>query len=179
MRSGRPGRRRAGLALASALLAAPLRAEGGGAGAEGGGAVLALSAGQFDVGDSTYGAAELGLQWRGGGRWWVLHPMAGGMVTHKGSCHLYAGFSFDLPLGNRLVLRPSFAPGYYNEGHGKDLGHPLEFRSGIEAGWRFSNGTQVGLEFSHISNGGLGDHNPGANSLMLMVAIPAAKLLGR
>jgi hypothetical protein len=133
----------------------------------------------FEVGDSTYQAAELGLQWRGGGRLWILHPMAGGMVTHKGSYYLYAGFSFDLPLGRRLVLRPSFAPGYYNQGSGKDLGYPLEFRSGIEVGWRFSNRARLGFEVSHISNAKLGDHNPGANSVMVMVAIPTAGLLGR
>jgi lipid A 3-O-deacylase len=156
------------MVLAFALLVtAPLRAEER--------ALLAPSAGVFEVGDATYGAAELGLQWRGGGRWWVFHPMAGGMVTHKGSCNLYAGFSFDLPVGSRLVLRPSFAPGYFNKGRGKDLGYPLEFRSGIEVGWRFSKGTQLGLEFNHISNASLGDHNPGANSLLVMVAIPAGK----
>ena len=169
MRSGRPG---AGMVLAFALLVtAPLRA--------GEGALLVPSAGVFELGDATYGAAELGLQWRGGGRWLVFHPMAGGMVTHKGSSNLYAGFSFDLPVGSRLVLRPSFAPGYYNKGSGKDLGYPLEFRSGIEVGWRFVNGTQLGLEFNHISNASLGDHNPGANSLLVMVAIPAAKVFGR
>ena len=171
MRTGRPGRR-AGMALAVALLVtAPLHAEGG--------AVLAFSAGLFEVGDATYHAAEAGLQWRGGGHWWVFHPMAGGMVTHKGSCNLYAGFSFDLPLGNRLVLRPSFAPGYYNKGSGKDLGYSLEFRSGLEVGWRFSNGTRLGVEFNHISNASLGDRNPGANSLVAMLAIPTAKLFGR
>jgi hypothetical protein len=167
MRAGR----RAGTALALALLATgPLHAEGG--------AVLAFSAGVFEAGDSTHQAAEAGLQWRGGGHWWVFHPMAGGMVTHKGSCNLYAGFSFDLPLGNRLVLRPSFAPGYYNKGSGKDLGYALEFRSGLEVGWRFSSGTRLGVEFNHISNASLGDRNPGANSLIAMVAIPAAKVFG-
>jgi lipid A 3-O-deacylase len=157
------------MALAFALLrTAPLRAEGGSA--------LVVAAGVFEPGDSTYQAAELGLQGRGGGRVWVLHPMAGGMVTHKGSFDLYAGFSFDLFLGKRLVLRPSFAPGYFNKGSGKDLGYPLEFRSGLEVGWRFSNGTRLGVELNHISNGGLADRNPGANSLMLMVTIPTAKL---
>jgi hypothetical protein len=159
-----------GIAL---LVAAPLRAEGGGD------ALLALAAGQFEVNDSTHSAAELGVQWRGGGRWWVLNPMAGGMVTHRGSLNLYAGLSFDLLLGGRLVLRPSFAPGYYNEGGGKDLGYPLEFRSGFEVGWRFPSGTRLGLEFNHISNASLGRRNPGANSLMVMVAIPSAKLFGR
>lgn len=168
----RSGAGRAGLVLAIALLVtAPVRAEGGSA--------LAVAAGLFEVGDSTYQTAELGLQWRGGGHWWVLHPMVGGMVTAKGSYDLYAGFSFDLPLGSRFVLRGSFAPGYFNEGSGKDLGYPLEFRSGLEAGWRFSNGTRLGVELNHISNGSLGDRNPGANSLMLMVTIPTATLFGR
>jgi lipid A 3-O-deacylase len=165
----RSGAGRTALALAFALLgAAPLRAEGGSA--------LALAAGVFEPGDSTYQAAELGLQWRGGGRLWVLHPMVGGILTHKGSYDLYAGFSFDLPLGKRVVLRPSFAPGYYNMGSGKDLGYALEFRSGLEAAWRFSNGARLGVEINHISNGGLGDHNPGANSLLLMVTIPIGKV---
>jgi hypothetical protein len=75
-----------------------------------------------------------------------------------------------------VVLRPSFAPGYYNMGSGKDLGSALEFRSGLEVGFCFSNGTRLGVEFNHISNGGLADHNPGANSLMLMVTIPTGKL---
>jgi hypothetical protein len=165
----RSGAGRTALALAFALLGtAPLRAEGGSA--------LAIAAGVFEPGDSTYQAAELGLQWRGGGRLWVLHPMVGAILTHKGSYDLYAGFSFDLPLGKRVILRPSFAPGYYNMGSGKDLGYSLEFRSGLEVGWRFSNGTRLGVEFNHISNGGLGDRNPGANSLLLMVTIPTAKL---
>jgi len=37
----------------------------------------------------------------------------------------------------------------------------------------------VGAEFYHISNASLGDRNPGENSLMLVVAIPTAKLSGR
>lgn len=161
---------RAGLALVFLLVTAPLRAEGG--------SVLAVAAGLFEVGDETYQTGEAGLQWRGGGHLWILHPMAGGMVTFKGSYHLYAGFSFDLPLGRGLVLRPSFAPGYFHQGSGKDLGYALEFRSGLEAAWRFTNGVRLGVELNHISNAGLGDRNPGANSLMLMVTVPAAKIFG-
>jgi lipid A 3-O-deacylase len=141
--------------------------------------LVAISAGEHNTVDQSKAAAELGLQWRGGGHWWVFHPIVGGMVTHQGAMHGYVGFTFDLPLGAHFAFRPSFAPGLYRQGGGKDLGYPLEFRSGLEAGWRFSGGTRVGLEFYHISNASLGDINPGSNSLMLVVAIPTAKLFGR
>ena len=143
------------------------------------GALVAISAGEYNTVDQSRAAAELGLQWRGGGRWWVFHPIVGGMVTHQGAMHGYVGFTFDLPLGPHVVVRPSFAPGLYRQGGGKDLGYPLEFRSGLEIGWRLSGGTRVGAEFYHISNASLGDKNPGENSLMLVVAIPIANLFGR
>jgi len=142
------------------------------------GGLVAFSAGQYNIADQRHAAAETGVQWRGGRRW-LLRPIAGGMVTHEGALNLHAGFTFDLPLGRRLALRPSFAPGYYRQGGGKDLSHPLEFRSGLEIGWRFAGGTRVGVELYHLSNASLADRNPGENSLVLMVAVPMSRLLGR
>jgi hypothetical protein len=69
------------------------------------------------------------------------------------------------------VVRLSFAPGYYRAGGGKDLGYPLEFRSGIELGWRFHEG-RVGVELYHLSNASLARHNPGEESLVLTLALP-------
>ena len=106
--------------------------------------LLAFSAGQYNIADQAHAAAEVGVQWRGAGRWWVLHPMAGGAITHQGAVNLYLGFTFDLPIGKRFAFRPSFAPGFYRRGNGKDLGYPFEFRSGLEAGWRFARGTRLG-----------------------------------
>lgn len=159
------------LALLALLAADPAVAEEG--------TFVAISGGEYNTVDQSHAAAELGLQWRGGGHRWVFHPIVGGMVTHRGAMHAYVGFTFDLPLGPHLVVRPSFAPGLYRQGGGKDLGYPLEFRSGLEIGWRFSGGTRVGAEFYHISNASLGDINPGENSLMLVVAVPSARLFGR
>ena len=141
--------------------------------------LLAFSAGQYNIADQEHAAAEVGVQWRGAGRWWVLHPMAGGAVTHQGAVNLYLGFTFDLPIGQRFAFRPSFAPGYYRRGGGKDLGYPLEFRSGLEAAWRFARGTRLGVELYHLSNASLGDRNPGENALVLTIAVPMAKLFGR
>ena len=48
----------------------------------------------------------------------------------------------------------------------------MQFRSGIEAGWRFGKGLRVGLELYHLSNAGLEDLNPGEESLVLTFALP-------
>jgi len=133
---------------------------------------VAVMAGLFDFTDDTYRAGELGAQYRGRGRWWVLHPMAGGMVTTEGSFNLYAGFGIDIPLGRRLLVRLGFAPGYYGEGGGKPLGAALEFRSSFEIAWRFRAGWRIGLEGYHLSNADLAAHNPGNGSLLVALTIP-------
>jgi lipid A 3-O-deacylase len=144
------------------------------------GALFALSAGQFNIANQQKTAVEAGVQWRGGGRWWVLHPIAGAAVTDEGAFNAYLGFTFDLPTrGTGFVARPSFAPGYYHQGGGKDLGDALEFRSGLELGWRFGDGTRVGVELHHLSNASLGRINPGENTLLLVVSFPARRLFGR
>jgi lipid A 3-O-deacylase len=40
---------------------------------------------------------------------------------------------------------------------------------------RFDSGVRVGAEVYHLSNGGLGDQNPGENSLVLTVAVPLSR----
>ena len=65
-----------------------------------------------------------------------------------------------------LQLTPSFAPGYYHEGDGKDLGHALEFKSEVQLSYSPSDKTSVGISYNHVSNASLGDKNPGANSYM-------------
>lgn len=144
------------------------------------GALLAISAGQFNIADQEHVAVEGGVQWRGGGHLWVLHPIAGAAVTDAGSVNAYFGFAFDLPVDGRgFFLGLSFAPGYYHRGAGKDLGDSLEFRSGFEIGWRSEDGTRVGVEIHHLSNASLGERNPGENSLVLVVSFPPRRLFGR
>jgi hypothetical protein len=133
--------------------------------------ILEPSAGAYDANKRRAPAAEFGLQVRTGGTLFIFHGMAGAMVTTNGAVNAYAGFSFDVPLGAAPVVRLSFAPGYYAQGQGKDLGYPLEFRSAIELGWRFHD-WRVGLELYHLSNASLSRHNPGEESLVLTVAIP-------
>ena len=65
-----------------------------------------------------------------------------------------------------LNLTPSFTPGLYNQGNGKDLGHVLEFKSELQLSLDLSKESQLGFSYNHLSNASLGEKNPGANSYM-------------
>ncbi len=141
---------------------------------------LTFSGGYFDFNRQKNTAAEAGVQWRGAEKLWIFQPMVGAMATSDVSGNIYAGISLDIFFGNRLVLRPSFAPGLYTKGSkGHDLGHVIEFRSGAEIAYRFDNRSRLGLEVYHLSNAHLGDKNPGEESIVLTYSIPASKLFGQ
>lgn len=58
--------------------------------------------------------------------------------------------------------------GHYNAGdEGRDLGGPLEFRSGVELSRRVGPRSRLALSFDHLSNAGVYGHNPGSESLTL------------
>lgn len=133
---------------------------------------LTFGAGAFDFLDSEHRAAQFELQYRSGLKLWVFQPMVGVNATTDSSGYVYAGLSVDIFFGNRFVLRPSFAPGLYYEGDGKDLGSVIEFRSALEAAYRFDDRSRLGLEISHRSNARIDDTNPGEESLMVFYHLP-------
>ena len=61
---------------------------------------------------------------------------------------------------------PSFTPGIYEQGDGKDLGHIVEFKSEVQLSLDLPKDSQFGFSYNHLSNASLGDKNPGANSYM-------------
>ncbi len=91
-------------------------------------------------------------------------PIFGAMITQENATMLYSGIKGNISLGN-FVISPSFSPGYYESGKGKDLGSYLEFKSQINLGWNFGDTTNAGISYSHISNGDFGKRNPGANNI--------------
>jgi lipid A 3-O-deacylase len=133
---------------------------------------LRVAAGVFELNLASARAGELSLQYRGGLNTGPLHPLAGVMVTTDSAVHVFAGFGFDAPLGGRLLLRPTFAPGFYHRGHGKDLGAAFEYRSGVELAVRLPKRRRVGLELDHVSNAGYGRSNRGEETLTVTFAIP-------
>ena len=94
-----------------------------------------------------------------------LSPITGAMITADNAAYIYTGVQAQYKLGS-LNITPSFAPGYYNEGNGKDLGYALEFKSEVQLSLDLSKNTQFGFSYNHLSNASLGDKNPGANSYM-------------
>ena len=94
-----------------------------------------------------------------------LSPVTGFLITADNAGYLYTGVEAQYKLGS-INFTPSFTPGLYHEGNGKDLGHILEFKSELEFSFDFSTNSQLGFSYNHISNASLGDKNPGANSYM-------------
>ena len=95
----------------------------------------------------------------------TIKPITGFMLTADSASYLYTGIQAEYNIG-RLNLTPSFTPGLYHEGDGKDLGHLVEFKSELQLSLDLSPSTEFGFSYNHISNASLGDKNPGANSYM-------------
>ena len=94
-----------------------------------------------------------------------LSPVTGGLITADNAAYVYTGVQAQYKIG-ALNFTPSFTPGLYHEGDGKDLGHVIEFKSELQFSFDLSNNSLLGFSYNHISNASLGDKNPGANSYM-------------
>jgi hypothetical protein len=138
---------------------------------------LAIGLGYFDIIDGENEAAEFRVEYRSGWEFWFIKPFAGIMATTDEAVFGYAGIMIDVHLGQHLVISPSFAPGLYHDGEGKDLGHVVEFRSQIEVAYQFDDRSRLGLSLNHISNAGLDERNPGAESIAVTFAVPMERLL--
>ena len=126
--------------------------------------------GMFDFSDDKQASGVLGIEHQNDELFIrtqrsIISPITGGFITSKNAFYLYTGVQAEYKIGG-LIITPSFAPGYYGEGNGKDLGSPLEFKSEIQMSFNLNDKTHLGMSYNHISNASLGDKNPGANSYM-------------
>ena len=127
--------------------------------------------GMFDFSDDKQASGVIGLQHQNDDLFresflGKLSPITGGFLTENNAFYFYTGAQVEYNLGI-FTITPSFAPGYYNSGDGKDLGSVLEFKSEVQMSLNLSDSTEFGMSYNHISNASLGDKNPGANSYML------------
>ncbi len=93
----------------------------------------------------------------------TLSPVTGFMLTENNAAYAYTGIQAQYNLG-KLNIIPSFTPGIYGKGDGKDLGHTIEFKSEIQLSFDIFSESEIGFSYNHISNASLGEKNPGANS---------------
>ena len=126
--------------------------------------------GMFDFSDDGKKSTLVGIQHKNENLYkdtflGTLSPVTGFLVTGDTATYLYTGVQAEYNLG-KINLTPSFTPGLYGQGDGKDLGHVLEFKSELQISLDMSESSQFGFSYNHISNASLGDKNPGANSYM-------------
>jgi|TARA_B110001450_G_C17277425_1_gene342090 lipid A 3-O-deacylase len=95
-----------------------------------------------------------------------VSPITGVFVTENSAAYVYTGIEWNMDMGEKISFTPSFAPGLYHQGDGKDLGHVLEFKTEVQMSYATSEKSSFGVSYNHVSNASLGDKNPGANSYM-------------
>ena len=126
--------------------------------------------GMFDFSDDGKRASLFGIEHRSEDLYrdsflGKISPITGAMFTQENAVYLYTGIQAEYDLGP-LNFIPSFTPGLYEQGDGKDLGHLVEFKSEARFTLDLGESSNLGFSYNHISNASLGDKNPGANSYM-------------
>ena len=126
--------------------------------------------GMFDFSDNGKKSAIIGMQHQNENLTrksflGTLSPITGAMITADNAAYFYTGIQAQYKIG-KINLTPSFTPGIYEKGNGKDLGHVVEFKSEVQLSLNLFENSQFGMSYNHISNASLGEKNPGANSYM-------------
>nr|WP_320133951.1 acyloxyacyl hydrolase [uncultured Holophaga sp.] len=80
------------------------------------------------------------------------------------------GPSIGVPFREGWELRISSGPGLVTHDLRIELGLALEFRSTLQLTRSMGPDWKLGASFSHYSNAGIADHNPGAEVLRLFVS---------
>ena len=81
-----------------------------------------------------------------------VSPITVGFITENSAVYVYTGVEWNVDMGGNLMFTPSFAPGLYHEGNGKDLGHVLEFKTEIQFSYRASDEASfVTVSYTHLT----------------------------
>lgn len=149
------------------------------AAAQAGENMIGVGVGYYDIFDED-DAADFRVEYRAGEPcFWEIKPLFGAHVTTDGAVYGLGGLYADFNLSPEWTLTPSLAAGLYSDGGGKDLGHTVEFRSQLELGYNFQNGSRASMGLAHISNASLGDRNPGTEILSLNYYFPISWVAGQ
>ncbi len=134
--------------------------------------LIGVGVGYYDIFDEDE-AADIRVEYRAGTPClWEIKPFAAAHITTDGALYGLGGLYADFELSPEWTLTPSIGAGLYSDGDGKDLGHTIEFRSQLELGYNFQNGSRVSTGLAHISNASLGNRNPGTEILSLNYYFP-------
>jgi len=109
---------------------------------------------------------------------WKLY----GVLLHNGKPPVFSRFHYVEFAGSiaeprresgndKWSLIPSLSGGYYSDGACKSLGFDVEFYSQLRLEYRFLQSTGIGFGVGQISNAGIGDKNPGAETVYLSYSV--------
>ncbi|MCO6186028.1 acyloxyacyl hydrolase [Rhizobium sp. L1K21] len=101
-----------------------------------------------------------------------FHPLVDFSVTDQGGVWFGAGVYIEgeMPVNTgNLFVGASFAPGVYIRNNEFDLGYPLEFRSGIEVGYKTESGYRFSISYDHRSNARIRKINPGMETIQFRI----------
>ncbi len=134
--------------------------------------LLAFAAGRYDFNDRDEEAIDLRVEYRWGRGFGILKPWAGLEVTSDEAAYGVAGLLLDFEPAEYRRITPGIGVGAYRDGEGKDLGHTIQFRIQIELAYRLAKYSRLAVAFSHLSNVGLGDRNPGTQVVSFYYTMP-------
>lgn len=132
-------------------------------------AELAVYGGAFEAFKNDGSAAEIGIEYRFAPQasLFNLIPTLGIAMNSDGGYWGYAGVRYDWQLSPNWTLTPHLAIAAYEEGGGTNLGHDLEFRTGLDLAYHLSEDSKLALGIYHMSNADIGDENPGSESVIV------------
>ena len=139
---------------------------------------LALSLGYYDVFDEPDGV-DARIEYRPQTNIIIdeLKPWLGIEATSQGSLWGGGGLLYNLDISDKLRLTPSLGLGLYTKGGSDiDLDSLLQFKTQIEASYKLKSESRIGLSLSHMSNGSLGNSNPGTEVISINYQIPLNQL---
>lgn len=134
--------------------------------------ITAGKVGIFD--DSPQYANRYGIEYRSAKKItkWNIIPAYGYSWSVNGTKYLYSDLKRDWEVNKNLVMTISLGTGLFHNNKNIDLGHTLEFRSGIEFSYKMKKDYRLGLAGYHLSNSRISDKNPGTESIVLSLLIP-------
>lgn len=130
---------------------------------------MSYSIGYYDIRDNNE-AVDFRLEYRSGKSILLenLKPWVGIELTSEATAWIGTGMLYDWEFTDSWHFIPSVGVGLYDEGSSDlDLGHTVEFRSQLEIAKELDQENLLGLSFSHLSNGGMDNTNPGVEVLNL------------
>lgn len=134
---------------------------------------LSFSAGHVGIADHLKEPQWYGVEYRGSplSRWDVV-PGVGYQQAACGAGYVYTTFAKTIWLNSDWAIMPYFGPGFWADSEQIQLGHRIQFRTGVDVVLRLDGNVTVGIGVAHLSNSSLGDLNPGTETLAFSLTIP-------